>query len=132
MKKYQSSKLKIWLLIVFIIVIHLLLDSVYRPWVKSNKIADFGLSDSFTQLTSVIGISLLMVALEKAGTWKGKTGLAFLVIVPVAAMIIYEFIQLLITHATFDPKDLYFTLLGGFFTYLIQHKLIGVTNSQSG
>ncbi len=107
-----------------VIIVHLLLDIVYRPWAIVNDISDFGFKHSFTQVTSVIGISLLILLLEKESTWKGRYGKAFLVVVPVVAMLLYEFIQHYIEHSTFDPNDLMYTFVGGLGAYIIHFHVI--------
>lgn len=106
--------------LVSVIIIHLALDILYRPMAYSKNINDFGLKDSFTQISSVIGISLLMVLIEKENFTTGRSGKVFLTLVPVVAMISYEFVQLLMPPLMFDTQDLIFTLVGGVFTWFIQ------------
>jgi glycopeptide antibiotics resistance protein len=71
-----------------------------------------------------MGISLLMVVFEKEKITTGKMGKAFLTGVPVIAMLIYEFIQLLTSSLRFDIQDLVFTLVGGVFVWIIQSKIV--------
>ncbi|WP_026947313.1 hypothetical protein [Algoriphagus marincola] len=120
MKQLGPKKIKAIILLVAVVIIHLLLDLYYRPMAYSKNINDFGLKDSFTQISSVIGISLLMVLFEKENFTKGKSGRVFLTLVPVVAMISYEFVQLLLPPLRFDTQDLIFTLVGGVFTWFIQ------------
>jgi len=120
MKQLGPKKIKAIILLVAVVIIHLLLDLYYRPMAYSKNINDFGLKDSFTQITSVIGISLLMVLIEKENFTTGRSGKVFLTLVPVVAMISYEFVQLLLSPLRFDMQDLIFTLMGGVFTWFIQ------------
>ena len=120
MSQLAPKKIKAIILLVVVIIIHLVLDLLYRPMSYSKNINDFGLKDSFTQITSVIGISLLMVLLEKDNLTTGRSGKVFLTLVPVVAMISYEFVQLLLPSLRFDMQDLIFTLVGGVFTWFIQ------------
>lgn len=120
MSQLAPKKIKAIILLVVVIIIHLVLDLLYRPMSYSKNINDFGLKDSFTQITSVIGISLLMVLLEKDNLTTGRSGKVFLTLVPVVAMISYEFVQLLLPSLRFDIQDLIFTLVGGVFTWFIQ------------
>lgn len=120
MKQLGPKKIKAIILLVAVVIIHLLLDLYYRPMAYSKNINDFGLKDSFTQISSVIGISLLMVLFEKENFTTGRSGRVFLTLVPVVAMISYEFVQLLLPPLRFDTQDLIFTLVGGVFTWFIQ------------
>lgn len=110
--------------LVSVIIIHLALDILYRPMAYFQNLSDFGLKDSFTQITAVIGISLLIVVFEKDELTTGRMGLFFLTIVPVLAMLSYEFIQMLIPPLRFDAQDLIFTLAGGVFAWFIQSLII--------
>lgn len=120
MKQLAPKKIKAIILLVAVVIIHILLDLYYRPMAYSKNINDFGLKDSFTQISSVIGISLLMVLIEKENFTTGRSGKVFLTLVPVVAMISYEFVQLLFPPLRFDMQDLIFTLVGGVFTWFIQ------------
>lgn len=119
MKQLAPKKIKAIILLVAVVIIHILLDLYYRPMAYSKNINDFGLKDSFTQITSVIGISLLMILIEKENFTKGRSGKVFLTLVPVVAMISYEFVQLLLPPLRFDMQDLIFTFVGGVFTWFI-------------
>ena len=123
MKQLSPKKIKAIILFVAVVIIHLVLDLYYRPMAYSKNINDFGLKDSFTQITSVIGISLLMILIEKENFTKGRSGKVFLTLVPVVAMISYEFFQLLLPPLRFDMQDLIFTFVGGVFTWFIQEVL---------
>lgn len=120
MKQLGPKKIKAIIFLVAVVIIHLLLDLYYRPMAYSKNINDFGLKDSFTQISAMIGISLLMVLFEKENFTTGKSGRVFLTLVPVVAMISYEFVQLLLPPLRFDTQDLIFTLVGGVFTWFIQ------------
>jgi hypothetical protein len=111
--------------------VHLILDFVYRPWAVANAIFDLGFKYSFSQITSVIGISLLIFLIEKDSNWKTWYGKAFLVIVPVMAMILYEFIQMYLEYSTFDPNDLWYTLMGEFGAYIIYFHILNDSSSKS-
>lgn len=111
-------------ILIFVIVLHLALDILYRPLAYNRSFQDLGIKDSFTQITSVIGISLLMILLEKDNAWKGRMGKIFLIVVPVMAMIGYEYFQQFIEASKFDPQDILYTLIGGFFLGFIQLKIV--------
>lgn len=120
----NSHKKKALFILIPLIVTHILLDIYYRPLAYINSFNDLGLKDSFTQITAIIGISLLMIIFEKEDTWYGKTGKIFLIIIPMIAMIIYEIIQIFIKRQTFDLQDIIYTLIGGIFIGIIQFKII--------
>lgn len=124
MIQLTPRKVRAIILLVLVVLIHLMLDLIYRPMACSLGLSDFGLKDSFTQITAVMGISLLMVVFEKEKITTGKMGKAFLTAVPVIAMLIYEFIQLLTSSLRFDIQDLVFTLVGGVFVWIIQSKIV--------
>jgi len=124
MHNLSIIKIRTIILLVFLIGIHLSMDMLYRPFAYLHSIEDFGVKESFTQITSVIGISLLMVLFEKENTWKSKIGKVFLFLIPVVAMVIYEFIQLYIPDSRFDTQDLLYTGIGGVFAALIQIKVV--------
>lgn len=117
-------KVRAIILLVLVVLIHLMLDFIYRPMAYSLGLNDFGLKDSFTQITAVMGISLLMVVFEKEKITTGKMGKVFLTVVPVIAMLIYEFIQPLTSSLRFDIRDLGFTLVGGVIVWIIQSKIV--------
>lgn len=73
---------------VLVLIIHLSFDALYRPMAYSANLHDLGLKDSFTQITAVLGISLLIVIVEKEKTTTTRSGNYFLAIIPVLAMII--------------------------------------------
>jgi hypothetical protein len=121
---FGQRKIRSLMVLVTVILIHLALDILYRPMAYSQNLSDFGLKDSFTQITAVIGISLIIVLFEKEKVTIGRSGQIFLTVVPVVAMLGYEFIQLLIPTQSFDTQDLIFTLLGGVFIWFIQSKIV--------
>lgn len=100
--------------------IHIGLDVLYRPWAWRNQVSDFGVADSFTNFTAVIGLSAIMVLSERRRLW-ADPWLAWLVVFsPVVAMVAYEFLQPLLSWGTFAISDLVATLLGGVVVVLIK------------
>jgi hypothetical protein len=95
------------------VALHLLLDLLYRPWALGRDSGDFGLASSFTQATAVVGISAVMVLVERTGFWRDKAHEALLAIAPTLAMLGYECIQPWLPWGTFDPMDLIWTIGGG-------------------
>ena len=95
------------------LIVHLMLDFIYRPWALDHGPSDFGLASSFTQATAVVGISAVMVLVERTGFWRDKAHEALLAIAPTLAMLGYECIQPWLPWGTFDPMDLIWTIGGG-------------------
>lgn len=112
------------MLLVLVVMGHLVLDLLYRPFAYSEDFYDFGLKDSFTQITAVLGISLLIVLFEKDKTTTGRAGSVFIIVVPVIAMLLYEWLQSLIAPLSFDKQDLVYTIIGGFVCWMMQWKLV--------
>jgi hypothetical protein len=100
--------------------VHVTLDLLYRPWAWKHKIFDLGLADSFTNFTSVIGLSAVMVLIERQKLWADPWQAWLVVAVPVVAMIAYEFLQPLLPWGTFQVSDLIYTLMGGLAVVLIK------------
>lgn len=84
---FRPRRIRSVIVLVSVILIHLSLDVLYRPMAYSRNLSDFGLKDSFTQITAVIGISLLIVVFEKDKLRTGRMGQIFLILVPVVAML---------------------------------------------
>ena len=124
MNSLSQRKKKSLAALIIVIIVHLGLDFLYRPFACSQSIQDIGFKDSFTQITSVIGISLLMILFEKEETWNNRLGKILLVIIPVASMVIYEFIQKFIYTSKFDIQDILYTFFGGAVIAIIQTKII--------
>ncbi len=123
-ESFDPKKKKAILILIPLILTHIVIDTSYRPLAYINSFNDLGFKDSFTQITAVIGISLLMIIFEKKDTWNGKIGKIFLTVIPIIAMIFYEIIQIFTDSLTFDLQDIIYTLIGGIFNGIIQFKII--------
>lgn len=124
MLSLSPRKIRSAVVLIFVIVLHLVLDILYRPLAYGRSFQDLGFKDSFTQITSVIGISLLMILLEKENAWNGRMGKLFLIVIPVISMIVYEYFQQFIAGSKFDLQDILYTLIGGGFIWFIQFKIV--------
>ena len=105
----------------FTIAAHLILDLIYRPWATQREFQDLGLAGSFTQVTSVVGISALMVLVESDWLWQEKWYNHLLTWTPVISMLSYEILQLWLPWGTFDTVDIVWTLAGGLLAGAISH-----------
>jgi hypothetical protein len=61
MTRLSNRKSRALIVLIVVVIVHLLLDLVYRPIAFINEIDDWGIKESFTQITSVIEISVLML-----------------------------------------------------------------------
>jgi glycopeptide antibiotics resistance protein len=93
--------------------VHIGLDAFYRPWAWANEISDFGVANSFTNLTAVIGLSAVMVLWERRRLWVDPWQSWLVVVAPIVAMVAYEFLQLFLPMGTFSATDLIYSLVGG-------------------
>jgi hypothetical protein len=100
---------------------HLILDLIYRPWATQREIQDLGLAGSFTQVTSVVGITAIMVLVESDWFWQDQWHRHFLTWTPVISMLSYEIIQLWLPWGTFDTVDIIWTFAGGLLAGAISH-----------
>ncbi len=110
-------------LLPIIVGVHLWLDLVYRDWVKAFGWNDWGLADSFTQITAILGIACLMVLREWRDSVPEPPPQIFFFLVPVLAMAGYEVLQIWLP-ATFDRQDLIYCLIGAAINGLILKTIV--------
>ncbi|MCF8365472.1 MAG: hypothetical protein K9H16_06805, partial [Bacteroidales bacterium] len=87
----------------------------YRPWVYQNDINDFGIADSMGNLGGVVVQIFFGMAVFNPLVKKGIRLIVFFVL----GYIVYEFLQFILPKGTFDWKDVYGTLVGGFFGLIL-------------
>jgi len=102
--------------------IHVVLDTVYRPWAWSVRCADAHLADSFTKITSDMGLSALMVLFEGRRWWSSQISSWLTVLVPVLSMVIYELVQTVLPWGRFDPWDVAWTFAGGGIALIVKRR----------
>lgn len=106
------------LLVTFcVIAVLFLMNFIYRPYIYANKIDDFHLADSYSNLFSVILYMHLMLAFTKQLKYKP----IIYILVTCLGFVVFEFFFGL----TFDYYDIIATCLSGALTFL-SLKLIGV------
>jgi len=103
-----------------VLLAHLALDIVYRPWAFERQPIDLGLAGSFTQVTAVVGVSALMVLLESRALWRDRLNESLVVVAPTAGMLGYEVLQRWLPWTTFDPADLAWTVVGAVVAWAVK------------
>ena len=93
--------------------LHLALDLLYRPWAWRSGVVDFGLADSFSNLTAVVGCSALMVLTDRAESPPALADRSLRVVAPAIGIAAYEMLQRWLPWGTFDIQDLLWTAWGG-------------------
>jgi hypothetical protein len=96
---------------------------VYRPWVNSHHLNDFGLADSIGNLGGIIVQIFFSLAILNPPKRKAYNYFLFLV----GGYILYEIAQPYLPKGVFDWKDIYGTLAGGLLALVVfelLHKVI--------
>jgi len=88
---------------------------LYRPYIYSNDIDDFGLADSIGNLGGIIVQIFLTLAVLNSPKRKALRVIGFISI----GYVIYEVLQPYLPRGVFDWKDIYGTAAGGIISILI-------------
>jgi len=83
--------------------------NIYRPYIYSNNIDDFGIADSIGNSGGIIVQIFFSLTILNSPGKKTFNVIGFLVI----GYIIYEILQPYLPRGVFDWKDIYGTLIGG-------------------
>ncbi|NVK49583.1 MAG: hypothetical protein HWE09_07420 [Cyclobacteriaceae bacterium] len=83
--------------------------NIYRPFIYSNHIDDFGIADSIGNLGGVIVQIFFTLAILNSPGKKAFHVIGFIVI----GYILYEIVQPYLPRGVFDWKDIYGTVIGG-------------------
>ncbi|MCS5491012.1 hypothetical protein [Algoriphagus limi] len=89
--------------------------NIYRPFIYSNQIDDFGIADSIGNSGGVIVQIFFTLAVLNSPGKKAFHVIWFIVI----GYILYEIAQPYLPRGVFDWKDIYGTLIGGFISLLL-------------
>ena len=99
---------------------------VYRPYIYSNKINDFGLADSIGNLGGIVVQIFFMFFVLNSPFKKGIRIIGFLVI----GYIVYEIAQPYLPRGVFDWKDVYGTVIGGAISFLLFRSIHALKNNR--
>ena len=98
---------------------------VYRPYIYSNNINDFGIADSMGNLGGIVVMIFFGLTIINS-PWKKGYGLILFYIL---GYIVYEFAQPYLPRGTFDWLDIYGTVIGGIVAAII-YTIIHLTLSK--
>ena len=99
---------------------------VYRPYIYNNDINDFGIADSMGNLGGIVVQLFLSLALLNSRKIQTIRVFAFII----GGYIIYEILQPFLPKGTFDWKDIYGTLIGGAFSFLIWWMIVSFVKNK--
>ena len=88
---------------------------IYRPFIYENGINDYGIADSIGNSGGIIVQIFFMLAILNSPREKKLRIIGFVSV----GYVIYEILQPYLPRGTFDWKDIYGTLIGGFISFLI-------------
>ena len=83
--------------------------NIYRPYIYSNNINDFGFADSIGNSGGILVQIFFGLTVFNSSYKKGLNLIAFFVV----GYIIYEFLQPILPKGVFDWKDVFGTFIGG-------------------
>jgi hypothetical protein len=89
--------------------------NIYRPYIYSNDIDDYGIADSIGNSGGIIVQIFFMLAILNSPRKKVFRVIGFIVI----GYILYEILQPYLPRGVFDWKDIYGTIIGGVISLFI-------------
>ena len=115
----MSKKQKLYLLISIIVVSSgLILSGIYRPYIYSNTINDYGFADTIGSLVSVIGACSFFWSFNDYSDKKKNYHIIWAIFI---YSIIWESLGLAGIHGTFDWKDIFAVIFSGIITYVLKN-----------
>lgn len=102
---------------ILIIFSGLILSALYRPYIYSNNINDFGFADTIGSLIAVVAFCFFVWGFKEYSNQEKNKQI-------IIATLIYSFgwelLSFLGIHGTFDKKDIVAALISGLITFLIK------------
>ena len=89
--------------------------NIYRPYIYTNNIDDYGIADSIGNSGGIIVQIFFMLAILNSPRKKVLRVIGFIVI----GYIVYEILQPYLPRGVFDWKDIYGTIIGGVLSLFI-------------
>ena len=114
----KRKKQNIYLIVaILVLVLSQILTLIYRPYVYSNNINDFGFADTIGSLVCVIAFCFLVWGFKD---YSDKVKNKQIVIATIVYSIIWEPLGLLGIYGTFDWKDIIATFISGILTFFLK------------
>lgn len=122
----KKAQQRAFFVLIWVIAVHLFLDFIYRPFQLKRGFFDFAFAfaGSFTQITAIIGIAMIMIIAEFGKRDAVAQSPYFFILVPTVAMIVYELLQIWYSISTFDWIDLFYCVLGALITSPIVLRIV--------
>ena len=114
-KTIDSKRIIYFLIAVLFFFLTEIGRNIYRPFIYSNNIDDYGIADSIGNSGGIIVQIFFMLAILNSPRKKVFHVIGFIVI----GYILYEILQPYLPRGVFDWKDIYGTLIGGVISLLI-------------
>ena len=88
---------------------------IYRPFIYGNDINDYGIADSIGNSGGIVVQIFFMLAILNSPRKKVFRVIGFVTV----GYVVYEILQPYLPKGVFDWNDIYGTVIGGVFTFLI-------------
>lgn len=115
-KNKELKYSNLFLIYFFLLVLGYFLSSIYRPYIYSNKINDFGIADIGNNIVFIPSVYILLLILLKKPLIGYKADIIFHFIILSLMEILSNFIP---NIGTFDLKDILGLFLGCILTFFI-------------
>jgi hypothetical protein len=128
MTKNKMKKKQIIFYILFFIILGFILSSIYRPYIYSNNINDFGIADVGNNIIFIPAVYFLTILIKKRPIFGVLNDIYF----HTSALIIIEILSFFIKGiGTFDYKDILGLTIGAFLTLiLVRNRKINLINDK--
>jgi len=97
-----------------------LLTHIYRPYVYTHNVNDFGFADTIGSLVSVIGFCFFIWGIKN---YSNKEKNLHIIVTMIIYTIVWESISLLGVHGTFDWKDIIAGIVSAIITYISKENI---------
>jgi hypothetical protein len=108
-KTIDSKRIIYFVIAVFFFFLTEIGRNIYRPFIYTNHIDDYGIADSIGNSGGIIVQIFFMLAILNSPRKKVFRVIGFVVI----GYMLYEILQPYLPRGVFDWKDIYGTLIGG-------------------
>ncbi len=104
----------------FVISVGLILTLLYRPFIYSNNVNDFGFADTIGSLVSVMGFCFIAWYFKD---YSNKKKNLQIIIITFLYSVVWESFGYLGIYGIFDWKDMVAVLISGILTFFIKTKI---------